>query len=92
MSNVNSIGICLKGDHSKGSYLLLGIILIRYLDRKDIYHLEVKLKKINKKDSINYLKLLLERINYRLTNTNTDNNRNCCMSIDNLKKINFLKD
>ena len=31
LSNVNSIEICLGGDHGKGSCLFLGIILIRYL-------------------------------------------------------------
>ena len=93
LSNVNSIEICLGGDHGKGSHSFLGIILIRCLDGKDTHRLEVKLGETNEeKDSIDYLKPLLERTNYGLTGINADDNGNCYMSTDGLKNDAFSKE
>ena len=59
--NVEKIEVCLGGDHGKGSYIYLAIVIIRYNDGKVVYRLELKLGEINEeKDKIEFIQELLE--------------------------------
>lgn len=61
--NVSHIEVYLDGDHGKGSYLFIAILLFRYSNDKEIYRLEIKLGEINEeKDNIDYIEQLIRKI------------------------------
>ena len=83
----------LGGDHGKGSYLFLVIVLIRYNNKSDPYRLEIKISEINEdKDNIDYIEQLIKKISSELDQIKINKEGDCYMSSNDLHEVNFSKE
>ena len=83
--------MCLGGDHEKGTYLFMVILLIRYKsNNKKLHRLELKIGEINEeKDKIEYLEELIKKVSPGLRIININKKGDCYVNISQLKDVTY---